>query len=218
MAEYFTNVTKPRTAKVIYSSDWNDGKPVSRDGISQCFKYLRLEQYEDTLNNLVPKQEDLLTQTNEQFYGSYMLGYTLDVETRDSLFNLQWFRNPWNTQMKITQQNVTKEQNIDLVETFNYLIDLYVETMNYPRQNICVVTGRTRTGEKTLVIWRNVDEVSNEELEKFFEKMDFRTKDAEFDRIYVNGDNNLENLRTENESWKVMLIEEEFAKRMFEDC
>lgn len=217
LGEYFDSKTLLRMKNTLYGDKSGVTDKYSWKG-GGMVKYMRLEQYEDTLNNLIPKQDGLWTQTNEQFYGSYMLGYMLDVETRDSLFNLQWFRNPWNTKMKITRQNATTEQNIDLVETFNYLIGLYVETMTYPRKNICVVTGRTRTGEKSLIIWRNVDEVNNEELDKFFEKMDFRTKDSEFDRIYVNGDNNLENLRTETESWKVVLAEEEFAKRMFEDC
>ena len=38
----------------------------------------------------------------------------------------------------------------------------------------------------------------------------------EFDLIYVNGDNNLENLRREDETWKVRLIEEDFKRLMFD--
>lgn len=38
MGEYFDTVTKPRIQKVIYSKDWKDGKPVSREGSSHCFK------------------------------------------------------------------------------------------------------------------------------------------------------------------------------------
>jgi len=52
-AAYFNTVLKPRIEKAVHASEWEDGKPVSRDGISHCFKYLRLESYEDTLNNLV---------------------------------------------------------------------------------------------------------------------------------------------------------------------
>ena len=52
MGEYFNTVTKPRIQKVIYSEDWKGGKPVSRKGSSHAFKYLRLESYEDALNNL----------------------------------------------------------------------------------------------------------------------------------------------------------------------
>lgn len=47
--------------------------------------------------------------------------------------------------------------------------------------------------------------------------MSYSTRDTEFDRIYVNGDNNMENLRTDGEQWKVVLTEQEFAKRMFEE-
>ena len=216
MGEYFDTVTKPRIQKVIYSKDWNNGKPVSREGCSHCFKYMRLEQYEDTLNNLMVKSS--MTADSGEFYGGYMLGYLLDTETKDSLFNLEWFRNPWNTKLFITRQNETKEENIDLIETFNYLIGLNVETILYPKEGICTVEGVTRTGERTLVIWRNVDMIDNEALNKFFEKQAYSTKDSEFDRIYVNGDCNLENLRTDEESWKVVLTEKEFAKRMFEDC
>lgn len=216
MGEYFDTVTKPRIQKVIYSKDWKDGKPVSREGISHCFKYMRLEQYEDTLNNLIVKSS--MTADNGEFYDGYMLGYMLDTETKDSLFNLEWFRNPWNTKLFITRQNETKEENIDLIETFNYLIGLNVETILYPKEGICTVEGVTRSGERTLVIWRNVDMIDNEALNKFFEKQAYSTKDSEFDRIYVNGDCNLENLRTDEESWKVVLTEKEFAKRMFEDC
>ena len=216
MGEYFNSVTKPRIQKVIYSKDWNNGKPVSREGSSHCFKYMRLEQYEDTLNNLMVKSS--MTADSGEFYDGYMLGYLLDTETKDSLFNLEWFRNPWKTKLFITRQNETKEENIDLIETFNYLIGLNVETILYPKEGICTVEGVTRSGERTLVIWRNVDMIDNEALNKFFEKQAYSTKDSEFDRIYVNGDCNLENLRTDEESWKVVLTEKEFAKRMFEDC
>jgi len=59
--------------------------------------------------------------------------------------------------------------------------------------------------------------VDNNQLCMFFDKMDFRTRDTEFDVIYVNGDNTLPNLRRDEEHWKVVLTEEEFQKRMFEE-
>ena len=40
--------------------------------------------------------------------------------------------------------------------------------------------------------------------------------DSEFDVIYVNGDNNLENMKGPDESWKVRLIEEDFHRLMFD--
>ena len=216
--DYCETVTKPRIEKVIYSENWKDGKPVSRNGISQCFKYIRLEQYEDTLNNLEVKKQELDFQLDE-FKESYMLGYMLDTETRDSLLNLKWFENPFEMTLKTTKDNELVETKVDMVETFNYLIGLNVETEDwYQDDNICVVQGRThREGLKTLVIWRNCNAVSNDQLCMFFDKMDFRTRDTEFDLIYVNGDNTLPNLRRDEEHWKVVLTEEEFQKRMFEE-
>lgn len=216
MGEYFDTVTKPRIQKVIYSKDWKDGKPVSREGSSHCFKYIRLEQYEDTLNNLTLQPANI-NKENVDFYGGYMLGYMLDIETRDSLFNMKWFRNPWNMKLRITRQNETHEENIDIIETFNYLIGLNVRSITYPKKDICTVEGVTRRGERTLIIWRNCDTIDNKALDEFFNRMAYSTRDTEFDRIYVNGDNNLENLRTEEEQWKVVLTEQEFAKRMFEE-
>ena len=217
MGEYFDTVTKPRIQKVIYSKDWDGGKPVSREGSSHCFKYMRLEQYEDTLNNLTIQPANI-SKDNADFYDGYVLGYMLDIETRDSLFNMKWFRNPWNMKLRITRQNETREEKIDVIETFNYLIGLNVVSILYPKKGICTVEGVTRSGERTLVIWRDCDTVDNEALDDFFRKMNYSTRDTEFDRIYVNGDNNLENLRTDGEQWKVVLTEQEFAKRMFEDC
>lgn len=215
MGDYFNTATKPRIQKVIYSEDWNNGKPVSRKGSSHCFKYMRLEQYEDTLNNLVVKKNTLMDQGGE-FFDGYMLGYLLDTETKESLFSLDWFVNPWNTKLKITRNNETKEEKIDLIETFNYLIGLKVQRISYPKPEICVVEGYNRKEEHVLIIWRDCTKVSNEDLNEFFRRMAYSTRDKEFDKIYVNGDNNLENLKTDADAWKVTLIEQEFSKRMFE--
>lgn len=220
MGLYFDTVTRTRIEKVIYSPDWRDGKPVSRQGISQCFKYMRLEQYEDTLNNLELKQQQSAMQLEDgsSFKESYMLSYMLDVETRDSLLNLKMFENPFAMTLKTTKDNELVETPVDMVETFNYLIGLNVESEDwYKGENICVVQGYThRDNLHTLVIWRNCKEIDNEALNQFFERMDFRTRDTEFDLIYVNGDNTLPNLKRDEDNWKVVLIEEEFTKRMFE--
>lgn len=217
---YFDILPKPRIEKVIYSEDWKDGKPVSRKGISQCFKYIRLEQYEDTLNNLQPKNQRLdFDNANGKgdFEETYFLRYMLDTETKGDLFNLEWFKNPFAMSIKTTKDNELVDTHVDMVETFNYLIGLNVETLRYPKDGYCVVEGTTHIGnERTLVIWRNCNKVSNEDLNEFFRKQAYCTTDSEFDKIYVNGDNTLPNIKTDEEHWKVVLIEEEFKKRMFE--
>ena len=51
MGDYFHAVLLPRIKKVVYSKDWKDGTPVSREGFSHFLKYYSLEQYEETLKN-----------------------------------------------------------------------------------------------------------------------------------------------------------------------
>ena len=221
MGEYFDTVLKPRIQKVVYSKDWKDGKPVSREGISHMFKYMRLESYDDTLDNLVASrtegQQATLEKMHKQAREEYTLSYMLDIETKasDSLLNIDRFVDPSNYTLKIRKDNEIKDRTVDLVETFNYLIGLYVEQTETIR-GFKVVRGKLRTGEKTLVIWRNTKEKANKDLDEFFKKQKYNTQDFEFDLVFVNGDNTLENLKVAEDKWKVRLIEEEFKKRMFE--
>ena len=91
-----------------------------------------------------------------------------------------------------------------------------MESIQLIRDYVVVIGTTNIENEKTLVIWRDLDKHDNAALNAFFEKMQFSTQDSEFDHIYVNGDNNLQNLRSEEQQWKVSLIEEEFHKRMFD--
>lgn len=249
MGEYFETVTKPRIQKVIYSKDWNNGKPVSREGISQIFKYIRLESYEDTLNNLVINltQEQLtLLEMNHEIREQYMLSYMLSNETENStsLLNIDMFQNPFEYKMKIANGLETQVTAVDLVETFNYLLGIEVirnerkerynaiedKSSNVPgavklsssKEGEYVfkeIEGRTLDGEKILVIWRSfTDDIvkDNAALDAYFLKKKYSTQDFEYNRIYVNGDNNLQNLKLDEERWKVVLIEEEFKKLMFD--
>lgn len=216
MGGYFDTVTKPRIQKVIYTDSWKDGKPQDREGISQLVKYQVLESYEDALNNLqLPdKPSESLLNFDEQAQEEYLLNYMLDVESRDHLFNIQMFRNPFNYQLKVTENNELVPTKVDLVETFNYLIGLYVERMQRV-DDIKFIEGKTRDGAKTLVIWRNVETTTNEETAKKFRKIYDSIRSSEFDQIYINGDHHFDNMRTGEDTFKVKLIEETFFKQMF---
>ncbi|CDE43291.1 site-specific DNA-methyltransferase (Adenine-specific) [Clostridium sp. CAG:768] len=213
MGKYFNTVTKPRIQKVIYSKEWKDGKPVNRDGISQIFKYISLESYEDALNNLHKKGTQVALGQNVE--EQYKLSYMMDFEYSDSIFNLEMFKNPFDYKMNITIGNETKLVNVDLIETFNYLIGLKVSSM-YKKDGFIVIEGTNLKEENILVIWRNIEEKSNEDLDVFLKRRKINPCDFEFNKIYVNGDNNLQNLKTDEENFKVMLIEEEFKNRMFD--
>lgn len=242
MGEYFDTVTKPRVEKVIYSEDWKDGKPITRKGSSHAFKYISLESYEDSLNNIefTGESPKLTDQAKEEYVLSYML--KMQSEQSVCLLNIDKLKNPFAYEMKITKNLETKTQTVDLVETFNYLIGLQIEhsyakvsfdaaytkgekgvlvakLVNGSTCTFKMIEGKQLSGDKVLVIWRTLTgdaEKDNAALDAFFAKKHLNPADFEFNKIYVNGDNNLENIRTDEEHWKVMLIEEEMKKLMFE--
>ncbi len=266
MADYFDTVLLPRLKKVTFTPEWKDGKPKrlattdEAERSPRMFKVIRLESYEDTLNNLelrrTPEQEDALFSTEAQGPGNlkeqYMLNYMLDVESRgsQSLLNIDAFKDPLSYTLKVKRPGSDESQDttVDLMETFNWLIGLTVKEMSAPQRFDAsferdsegrlklkdwlrpVQNGRwwIRTirgilpddNQEALVIWRNLPGTPEEDnliLDEWFKKSDYSTKEKLPNYIYVNGTNNLENIRLPNATWKVRLIEEDFKKLMFEE-
>ena len=220
MSDAFENILKPRILRMAYSNNWRAGNPQDSEGGSTIIKYLQVETYEDTLNNLqwnhTPKQKSLLDQFDD-FREDYMLHYMLEVETRQSqsLLDVKQFVNPFDYQMQISTGTVDETQatRIDLVETFNYLLGIEVNRIQ-SFDNIRVVEGQHHDEQNVLIIWRNQEEIDNEALDTFF--LEMGGLEADFDLIYVNGDNHLENLKTNNETWQVRVIEPTFHDLMFD--
>ena len=214
MGEYFSSVLKPRMEKVIYSRSWSDGIPERQDGHSSGFKYILLESYEDTLNNLTldDQSPDLLGQPAE-LQNEYLLRYCLDTETSGSLLDCEQFKDPFNYQLKIydRESGEAKPTKVDLPETFNYLLGLKVRTMQMKEETL-VIEGENPTGETVLVIWRNVESMDNEKLDKFVSKtLRINTADTEYAAIYINGDTTLNDPHK-----KILLTEQVFHDLMFD--
>jgi len=195
MGSHFDMILKPRLLKVIYSNEWKSGKPIERkSNFSHFFKYLRLESYDDTLNNLQlnrnDEQKSLFdfdeSMADDEFKEQYLLNYMLELESAgcQSLLNISDFMTPNEYKMNIkrpgsVESNVT---NVDLIETFNWLIGITVNHLSKPQfitaeflqdgeGRLCVngelqpaeegawwfrsITGTLPDGRQTLVIWRN---------------------------------------------------------------
>ena len=72
MGAHFDTVLKPRLVKIIYAKNWRDGKPSSRDtSTPHAFKYIRLESYEDCLNNLEMTED----KDRQKLLGGVMKGF-----------------------------------------------------------------------------------------------------------------------------------------------
>ena len=265
MGSYFDSVTLPRMLKAVFASKWNNGKPTSRDGMSHILRYMRLESYEDALNNL-----SFNDQSGNYNKGNlphdYILKYFIDFETKGSpsLLNISLFSDPRKYTLEVKNPGTDEyvEKQVDLIETFNWLLGLYVEHLDFWRgyeatfkrekdpelpddSGTRLILGgslkETLNGswqlrkiegytlktpgdytdkEKTLVIWRKLTgdlEQDNLVLDEWFKKYRLSTQDTEFDVIYVNGSNNLPNLRQDEETWKVRLIEEAFHQTMWDE-
>ncbi|NDU80280.1 MAG: site-specific DNA-methyltransferase [Ferrovum sp.] len=228
--EYFNTVTKPRIQKVVYSADWKDGKAnAPQTGISHAFKVLKLESYEDTLNNLqltrTEAQQNLLDDLPQSAQEDYLLRYMLDIESRGSVLSVEQFKKPFDCKLKVTMDSAGayEEHTIDLVETFNYLIGLRVKHIDMQADmGFISITGTLPSGEKTLVLWRDVEKLDYEGLNRLCKKLAINPADSEFDVVYINGDHNIPAVFTSTEAeggitktLKIRQIEPEFMTRMF---
>lgn len=217
MGEYFDTVTKPRIQKVVYSKDWKAGKPVRDNrpliqgdgkstGISHIFQYLKLEQYEDSLNNIEFEDKD----APAAFSFTDRIKYTLRKGTKDSssLMNIGKFADPFNYEMDILKLNERVLTKVDLVTTFNFLLGIDVSryrVFQHQNRDYHVVHGNRGTGEY-ICIWRKHDAELNLEIERdWIRDQDWYSGDGA--TVYCNSDN----------AFGAHGIEAQFQKLMFED-
>ena len=227
---YFDSVTRPRVQKVVYSEEWQEGLPSSRDsGVSHCFKVLKLESYEDTLNNLQLRraagQDDLFAKLPQQTKDDYLLHYMLDMESRGSLLSVQDFKKPFDYTLNVAVDSAGayESRKIDLIETFNYLIGLRVKHIDsQTERGFVTVTGTLPSGESCLVLWRDCEVLDYEGVSKLCDKLAINPADNEFDVVYINGDHNIPTVLTQTAEeggatrvLKLRQIEPEFLSHMF---
>ena len=199
--EYMHTVLLPRLKKVAFTPEWRDGKPrrfatnEEAERSPRLIKVLRLESYEDTLNNLAlsrTKQQQAAfdfpaAKEPDGLREQYLLRYQLNVESRGSasLLNVAAFTDPtaYKLLVKTPGSDESREVNVDLLETFNWLLGLTVQHITAPRSFTAeferneqgrlqikgrlkqaiegpwwfrAVIGTTPEGQKTLVVWRKL--------------------------------------------------------------
>ena len=143
---YFDTVLGPRVLKAAYCPRWRGGKPLAHDqGMSLALKVIRLESYEDTLNNLVlarsAEQQRVLDDPAcggaDGFKEQYVLERMLEVETRGSapMLGQAWLRDPTACRLEVRRpgSGARHTVNVDLVETFNLLLGLRVSRVFAPQ-------------------------------------------------------------------------------------
>ena len=193
------------------------------------FKCIDLESYEDTLNNLRLHRPsgtgDLFNAMPKEAQDDYLLHYMLDVESRSSLLSVDDFKRPFDYTLNVAVDSAGafEPRQIDLVETFNYLVGLRVKHIDaQPQRGFVTVTGTLPSGESCLVLWRDCEKLDYEGLSRLCDKLDINPADNEYDVVYLNGDHNIPTVLTQTTAeggttrlLKLRQIEPEFLERMF---
>jgi adenine-specific DNA-methyltransferase len=222
MGEHFWTVVMPRMKKVLaydktgISKEKDVKEKYNERTAGGFFKYIILEQYEDTLDNLELKE----SKPHKDFFkDDYLIKYFLEIETKDDphLLNISMLKDPYNYRLKVNLSEVgePKEMAVDVIETFNYLLGLKInKLMRKEREgNIYTFVLGEREGKSVAVVWRVYSERWTEEDYKkdrdFIEEV---LKEFKPEIIYINGQHALA-----FESFKsdVRNVEPEFKRRMF---
>ena len=204
--DYFYTVIIPRIKKVAFSFDWKTGKPQNENGLGIFFKYQRLEQYEESLENIAFTTANDTAQTQLQFK-DYIPKYFLHFETANSnpFMNLDAFQNPFTYSLKVFDNYKYTEQIVDVVETFNYLIGLHLhgyKKLEHQKRDYLIVTGADRQNRRITILWRDATDLD------FAKDRDFIRQNlnaSSYDVLYANNQCAIEG---------AVMIEEVFNNRM----
>ena len=237
MGDHFDTVLVPRVLKATYSKDWKDGAPVDRKGVSALYKILRLESYDDTLENITLRRDDssraVLFDKDGQptsLGESYLLKYQLALESRASRLQSERFDKPFHATLKALAPRpdgrggvAVQAVPVDMVETFNLLLGLRARrmwSMTNDGQQALLVSGVVRDGADwttpVVVLWWDTQDVKEETLVSWLKGLRAREDDVigPARLRYVNGDASFSRLWAEDEPWTP--LEPEFQRRMFD--
>lgn len=203
MGQYFDTVLLPRIKKVTFTPEWKDGKPKrmatqeEAERSPRIIKYMRLESYEDALNNI--GFDDASSQKALKF-DDYMLKYMLKWETKHSetLLNVEKLCRPFSYKLHIHQDGQTREKTTDIPETFNYLLGLHIQTRKVyydEGRRYLIYRGQTRDGRQVVVIWREIESWQKTDMERDKKFVSEKKLTEGVDEVFVNGDSFIPNAK-----------------------
>ena len=195
MGNHFDTVLLPRIKKVAFTPEWKDGEPEcmampqEAEWGPRIVKYIRLESYEDALNN-IDFDEDSAQQALQ--FDDYLLKYMLQWETKRSatLLNVEKLLQPFRYTLHIHADGQTRQQVADIPETFNYLLGLRVETRRvyHDDDRRYLVYRGYIDQQRVAVIWRETQGWDKDALVRDKEFVDEQQLTKGVDEVYVNGD------------------------------
>lgn len=210
---YTYSVIIPRIKKIAYTFDWKDGKPKdgSMNGLGVFFKYQRLEQYEEALENIAFNASDDAVQKALEFE-HYIPKYFLEFETKgsQSLVNTAAMQDPWDYKLKVWDGfTYDTEQAVDLVDTFNYLIGLHMQkciTKELNGKKYQFIYGHNNANKNILVVWRSVKDWSVDDFKADAAALKSELKGFEYDLLYINDQAHIEGYQPIEEVFKNKML------------
>ena len=132
----------------------------------------------------------------------------LEWETKNSktFLNIDEMKDPFNYKLKIIENYQQKIVNVDLVETFNYLLGLNVSRYEVLQKNgrkYVFVFGE-KGGKRIAIVWRSIKDIDFEEDKEIIED---KLKEFEADEIYVNGDCVIKSFKPIEQVFKTLMFE-----------
>lgn len=160
--DYFTTLIVPRIKKAAASLSWSKGKANSLNGKGIAVRVQEIEQYSDTVENLVFEKEQ--TQDSLDFNNpAFSIEYRLDREARKLFQSVDHFRSPFGYSIKCAQGGGDAvDREVDLVESLIYLLGLDVARLYREDQGV-VITGTDRRNRSVTVLFRECDREGNED-------------------------------------------------------
>ncbi len=147
MGDYFTKILKPRIMRVMHSTHWKDGAPVTPGRQQYLVKVQTLEQYEDLLANLETAWD------GETLPKGVPVQYLFRPEQNRLVASLDLSR-PFSQTIKVGKAR--EERTIDLMETWLYLQGYWVKSRRrYAENGKNYLAVETTVG--VLVVFRDID-------------------------------------------------------------
>ncbi len=218
MAQYFDTVLLPRIKKVTFTPEWKDGKPKrtataeEAERSPRIIKVIRLESYEDALNNITFDEESgqkALDLFGEEYFLRYMLRW--ESKKSETFLGVERLQSPFSYKLRIHRDGEAREQPVDLPETFAYLIGMEVEkrwALDDEGRRYLVYRGTTREGRKVAILWRETKGWTQEDYQRDAEFVKKHNLTEGVDDVFVNGDAFIPGARSLDRLFKVRMFSE----------